>query len=258
MIFLSAVCSDIGILKKTNQDSYCLKIAQTSIGKVLMGIICDGMGGLSKGELASASVIRTFSDWFDNDLSNQLLCFNEKNIVEDWQRIIQEQNIKIAQYGKKNGISLGTTFSAILIIGNQKIIVGHVGDSRAYLISDKIDIITEDQTIIGRELRRGNMTIEQAKTDPRRNVLLQCIGASKAVEPDFICMTPSENTVWLLCSDGFRHLISNEELFDVFRPDNLNNENLMQQKIKDMIELNKNRRETDNITAMLIKLVKKG
>ena len=72
MKYIVAAETDIGITKKVNQDSVCVKNAETKQGKAALVMVCDGMGGLSKGELASAEVIRSFSDWFDYELAYEL------------------------------------------------------------------------------------------------------------------------------------------------------------------------------------------
>lgn len=255
MEVLSAICTDVGIQKTTNQDSLCLKIADTSVGKVVLAVVCDGMGGLSKGEVASASVIHAFSEWFKEELPEQLAKNDIDEIVYRWDRIIKEQNQRIAEYGKRIKIQLGTTLTAMLLVDSTFMLIGHVGDSRVYRIHQQLEILTEDQTVVGREIRRGTLTPEQAKVDPRRNVLLQCIGASKLVEPQFVSGRPVPKDVFLLCSDGFRHMISENEIFQAFSPEALTDEAVMEQKVKEMVELNKQRNEQDNITALLIKIV---
>jgi PPM family protein phosphatase len=254
MDVLSAVWTDVGIRKSTNQDSLCLKIADTSVGKVVLAVVCDGMGGLSKGEVASASVVHAFSDWFEKELPAHLAKGDLDDIQYRWGRLMKEQNQRIAEYGRKTRVQLGTTLTALLLIDSQLMLIGHVGDSRVYRISHQLEILTEDQTVVGREIRRGTLTQEQAKKDPRRNILLQCIGASKLVEPQFVSGKPLPGEVYLLCSDGFRHEITEDEIFQAFTPPSLIDEAVMEQQVKAMIELNKQRQEKDNITAVLIKI----
>ncbi|WP_066315527.1 PP2C family serine/threonine-protein phosphatase [Bacillus sp. FJAT-29814] len=255
MEVLTAVHTDIGNKKATNQDSLCLKVAQTSLGKVVLAVICDGMGGLAKGEVASASVIHAFSNWFDDELPSRLLSESFHELQLDWERIIHEQNQRIAEYGRRVNIQLGTTLTAFLLIDTKFMLIGHVGDTRAYRISNhNLEVMTEDQTVVGREIRRGTLTPEQARRDPRRNVLLQCIGASKVVEPDFISGTPEPEEVFMLCSDGFRNMISENEIHSLFAPQALTDETMMEQKAKELVELNKQRQETDNISVLLVKI----
>lgn len=255
MEVLTATYTDIGIKKATNQDSLCLKVADTSVGKIVLAIICDGMGGLKKGEVASASVVNAFEDWFEKELPIQLANNDFDDIRYRWERIIKEQNHRIAEYGRSIRIQLGTTFTALLLIDTKFMLIGHVGDSSVYRINSKLEVMTEDQTVVGREIRRGNLTPEQAKLDPRRNVLLQCIGASKLVEPQFVFGTPMPGEVFMLCSDGFRHMITEEEIYQAFSPQGLFDEDIMKNKAVELVELNKQRQELDNISVMLVKIL---
>ncbi len=258
MKVLTAAYTDKGIKKPSNQDSLCMKIADTAIGKVVLAIICDGMGGLSKGEVASASVVNAFSAWFEEELPTQLVNMDFDDMEYRWGRIVKEQNQRIAEYGRKHRIQLGTTWTALLVIDSRFFMIGHVGDSRVYRIHRQLEVLTDDQTVVGREVKRGTMTAEQAKKDPRRNVLLQCIGASKVVEPQFLRGRPEPDEVYMLCSDGFRHMITASEIAAAFSPVTLLDEETMEQKAKQLVELNKQRQETDNITVLLLKLCKDG
>ena len=253
MNFIISAQTDIGLTKQTNQDSLSLKVASTPNGKMAFGVLCDGMGGLSKGEVASATVIRAFNDWFLNKLSNICVSsINDSVIREQWTQIVTEQNNIIKRYGARIGIRLGTTVVAMLITQTRYYIL-NVGDSRAYEISDWVRQITADQTFVAREVALGNMTEEQAKVDERRNVLLQCVGASDVVYPDMFFGDVNTNAVYMLCSDGFRHEISQSEIFEKLKPDVLLNENAMNENSRNLIELNKARQERDNISVALIR-----
>lgn len=255
MEFEFALKTDVGIKKENNQDSCCIREAVTDEGTVFMAIICDGMGGLAKGEVASATLIKVFSDWFETELPLILATDSPLAEVEyRWDRIIKEQNQNIAAYGKSLRIQLGSTITAILILENGQYIVGHVGDSRAYRITNtNIEVLTEDQTVVAKEVKQGRLTPEQAELDPRRNVLLQCVGASRIVNPEFYYGDVQSNECYMLCSDGFRHVITKEEILKAFAPENNKTEAEMSEHISELIELNKFRHENDNITALLIK-----
>lgn len=256
MNFIGSAVTDIGNTKQTNQDSACIKIANSDkCGQVAMVVLCDGMGGLDKGELASATVIRAFIDWFENELPIHITKLSWKNLSAEWEKLIKEQNYRISQFGKQIEVSLGTTVTAILVIEN-KFLIAHVGDSRVYEITNSFKQLTEDQTFIAREIKKGTMTPEQAAKDPRRNMLLQCVGASRNVEPQIITGEIKENTVFMFCSDGFRHVLSDDEMFERFNPVNAVNEAIMEQNSKELIEIVKNRNEKDNITVALLKCTK--
>ena len=251
MHFIATADTDIGITKDTNQDSLLIKHGKWDKGEVLMAIVCDGMGGLAKGELASATVIQAFSEWFDTELPYELENLDLNVIGYKWSLLLKDLNIKILEYGQKKGFTLGTTFTGILFVEEEYVIV-HVGDSRAYRLDSKMTQLTTDQTFVAREIKRGTMTAEQAKTDKRRNMLLQCIGASDTLEPEVV-LGNIEKGAYMLCSDGFRHEIDEKEMYESLNPTNLINEKAMHANAKYLIELVKQRNEKDNISVILIK-----
>ena len=103
MDFLAAVHTDVGIKKSTNQDSVFLEIADTKYGQVTLAVLCDGMGGLQKGEVASAMLIRAFSKWFHQDFPQMLYTdFEAAQLRESWVNLIQDMNVKISAYGAEN------------------------------------------------------------------------------------------------------------------------------------------------------------
>lgn len=254
MEYIAAYHTDVGIRKETNQDSLSIKIVDTKDGMVAFAIVCDGMGGLAKGELASKEVILAFGDWFDNTLVNDIEngSFSEEGLVNQWNNIVQNQNRNLGAYGEANHLQLGTTVSAILLYKNQYYIV-HVGDSRVYEITQTVKQLTSDQTFIAREIAAGRMTEEQAKTDPRRSVLLQCVGASPVVEPEFVKGEAKNDAVYMLCSDGFRHVITEEEILEKIGPAVATDEEKMNYGGIFLTELVKNRGERDNITVAMVK-----
>lgn len=254
MNFITTVHTDVGIKKKTNQDSALIMEAVSKFGNVLLAVVCDGMGGLAKGEVASSAVINAFAAWFENELPTLLSTENFHELINDsWEKIVFAMNDKITRFGRTNGISLGTTVVAILFVGNNYYIV-NIGDSRAYCIYDGLYQLTHDQTFVQREMDQGRMTLQEALHSPQRNVLLQCIGASIYIEPAFYSGTVSSNQIFMLCSDGFRHIITEQELYDNLNPSVLYNEETMKNKAVYLTELNKQRREQDNITVLLIRV----
>lgn len=252
MRYKATADTDIGISKSTNQDSVLIKHASTEIGEVLLAVVCDGMGGLEKGELASATVIRAFSKWFDEELPFELESVDMQVIGAKWSLLLKELNVQIMEYSKNHRIDgVGTTFSGILFVDDQYVI-GHVGDTRVYHIGSTLTQLTTDQTFVAREISRGTLTPEQAKTDKRRNMLLQCIGASRVVEPQIIC-GKAEKGAYMICSDGFRHEITESEIYESLNPINLMNKDAMHSNAKYLIEQIKRREEKDNISVVLIK-----
>lgn len=253
MNFIISANTDIGISKSTNQDSLTNMVLKTPLGRMTFTVLCDGMGGLEKGEVASASVINAFRNWAMQELP--LLCnapLEDTVIRSRWERIVAEQNQALKAYGARQGVRLGTTVVAMLLTQNRYYIL-NVGDSRAYELTEQLRQITADQTFVAREIALGHMTQEEANVDSRRNVLLQCVGASDEVYPDMFFGDVRKNAVYMLCSDGFRHEITSDEIFEKLQPSVLFDDYTMQQHTLSLIEQNKQRQERDNISVALVR-----
>lgn len=255
MNFLSAYHTDKGIKKSTNQDALLIKVANTSHGKIGLFTICDGMGGLSKGELASSTVIHEISNWFEAELPKLL---GQDDIYEEIKlsmiKKIKYLNRNISSYGKENNCKLGTTITAMLLINN-KYIITHVGDSRAYKIGNDVIQLTKDQSFVQREVDRGNLTNEEAKVHPKRNLLIECVGVTPTVEVlDYIGDIKTGES-YLLCTDGFYHKISENEMINNLNGKRLLSEDKMKKMSIDLVELVKKRNERDNISLILVKVI---
>lgn len=222
--------------------------------EIILAVLCDGMGGMEKGELASATVIRAFSDWFMDMYSAKNVPWSIEEIRMQWQQLFEDANRKLIEYGADTSIQLGTTATAILLFQEGEYLIGHIGDTRAYRVSDSLEQLTEDHSFVAREIRRGNMTPEEALKDSRRNVLLQCIGVNQYIEPQFVQGTMNKGEALLLCSDGFRHVVSETEMLERLRPEEMPDQYLIKKKLIELVELNKQRQETDNISAIYVKL----
>ena len=253
--------SDIGNKKKVNQDALIVKQARTAnLGRVCFACLCDGMGGLSQGEFASLSVVNRMSQWFQNelpailtnsddeteDLSKESKDDNKtfwRHIEAQWDIICRQMNQGLGQYGEGQGIKLGTTIVAGIIIGKEYLVM-NVGDSRAYILDKKnLSQITHDQSYVQQQIDLGRMTAEQAANSPQKSVLLQCIGASEKVYPEFYRGNLDAGDRFLFCSDGLWRLLDSDEIIKLsFEKDG----------IKKMTEIVKSRGETDNISGIVI------
>lgn len=251
--FIVSATTDIGLTKNTNQDSYCAKVYNTTQGKIVMAVLCDGMGGLSKGEMASATLIHAFSKWADDRLLFHCDSgFQNVRIGNEWTDIVIEYNEKIKNYGKMYGVSMGTTIVAMLLTETRYYIL-NVGDSRAYELTNEAIVLTKDQTVVSKEIELGRMTEEEAEKDARRSVLLQCVGASDTVVPDMFFGETKLNVTYMLCSDGFRHEITIEEIYQYLNPAVMLNEDGMKQNMESLVEINKQRQERDNISVVTVR-----
>lgn len=258
MDFMIAAYSDVGIKKSTNQDSVLIKVAETNCGKVMLAVVCDGMGGLAKGELASATLIRAFDKWFQEDLPKMLeRGINSRELKSCWEIIVIETNYALSEFGKAHDTRLGTTVVALLVVKDTYYIL-NVGDSRAYMLTDSVKLLTKDHTYVQREMDAGRMTYEESLRDSKRSVLLQCVGASDYIEVEFLEDKVEPEMVFMLCSDGFRHIITEDEIYEQMSPQIMLTEQAMLNAEKNLVELNKARREQDNISVAMVKVMKEG
>jgi serine/threonine protein phosphatase PrpC len=253
MQFFYSCYTDVGTRKKVNQDACVVKAFKKQGKTYLLAVICDGVGGLQSGEVASANAVREFSEWFDYELP--LLVEDEEPLDEvlfqRWNVLINKINENLLDYGNRRKERVGTTLSGILFVGC-KYYIAHVGDSRIYIMDPCLKQLTEDQTLVAKEVREGRLTEEQAKTDPRKNVILQCVGSMKRVVPDFQKGSFVGDATFLLCTDGFRHKISDEEIISSLGsvpPEEMKNH------LYHLTETVKDRGEKDNITSILIKAI---
>lgn len=255
MNYFVAYNTDVGIRKNTNQDAIAIKMLDTPGGRAVFSVVCDGMGGLSAGELASKEVILSYCNWFDTSFSEMASSgtFDINTVLTEWRSLAVAENSRLGIYGAKNNAGLGTTLSAMLLYQNQYLII-HVGDSRIYEITESgVRQMTEDQSVVAREIAAGRLTPEEALRDPRRSILLQCIGASATVEPVFYQGTVMPEVSYLLCSDGFCHEITREEIYNQCAPRVCKDSVVMRQNCIYLTDLAKQRKEQDNISVILIK-----
>lgn len=248
--------TDIGIKRQSNQDSLLIKGMQAGTSEIVLAVLCDGMGGMEKGELASATVVRAFAHWFQEVYAPGCTNWSVPEIIEQWSTLFEDCNRRLQDYGKSVSTQLGTTATAMLLHSSGQYIIGHVGDTRIYRISSEgMHMLTEDHTLMAREIQRGNLTEEQAKVDPRRNVLLQCVGVNDYLEPQFAEGVIEAGAAVLLCSDGFRHKVSESEMLQALAPGQIHSDADIKKQLIDLVELNKQRGETDNITVICLKRV---
>lgn len=258
MEIIAGYYTDKGQTKKINQDSLGIRIVDSPQGKIAFAIICDGMGGLQQGELASKEMVIALNNWFATEFAQMIEQdeFSARNLVNQWEALIIAANKRISEYAEEHRMMMGTTVSALLIY-KEKYYVCHVGDSRIYEIGKDIWQVTEDHTLVALEVKLGKLTPEQAKKDTRRNILLQCVGASEKVEPQFACGAIEEDTTFLLSSDGLVHEISEEELYQTFKPQKIKHQQKADEKCEAVTRLVMERGERDNISVIAL-VVKKS
>ena len=256
--YLLASCSDIGISRKVNQDACCARIFRTQLHTVVLAAVCDGVGGMEEGEYASKSTIQALNNWFDYRLDKLVLEEGKDDLIsilsEEIKDVIERQHQTILAYSREKAIKTGTTLTAMLFVDYNYFIV-QIGDSRAYCVKDGLIQLTEDQSLVAMEIKEGRLTEEQARIDKRRNIILQCIGASKDLIPVYQRGTILSGASYFLCSDGFVHQFSRDELEVAMHPDEQDDINSMHSRLLKNIEAVKARGEKDNITVVWIRIM---
>lgn len=237
MRYLFACFTDKGKRKGVNQDSLLVSQAMLQGQAAVLAAICDGMGGLDKGELASGEVIGEIAGWFRERFPSVARQEEfEDELYESWERLFQDLHRKIKGYGERQGIRIGTTATAMLF-WQERFFVAHVGDCRIYEIKERIRQLTKDQVQGG------------------SHILLQGIGVSKTVRPVYHSGEVKKDAVYLLCTDGFRHKVSAEELGREFASEKLSDETAMRRKAEYVARTVMERGEKDNLSALLLRTI---
>lgn len=250
--YTTAAVSDAGIVKEVNQDCVLIEEAMTPGGTVLLVAVCDGMGGLRGGEDASAIMTGVLSQWFEETLPSILY---DKNFLLDQDAFKAELSVavRIADNKIKRTVmgESGTTVTAALFLNN-KYYIANVGDSRAYILRNNFTQLTTDQTLVQQLIDQGLISHEEAERHPQKNVLLQCVGASDTISPEFLFGDVEKGDIFVVCSDGFRHVITVNEFEAALRTGDEVTEGNLQKKLVKLVNTVKTRGERDNISAVVI------
>lgn len=254
MKYLYSCQTDIGATRSVNQDALVIKCREYSGRRILMAAVCDGVGGLKQGEVTSRRTAELLSQWFDYELPQLMARGDIQGALRfRIQSFITDMNQRIYYEDRSRGISSGTTLS-LLLIWEQQYLICQVGDSRIYCIDQETRQLTRDQSLIQREIENGRLTKSQAASDPRRNVILQCIGAREELQPDFYEGYISRESVFILCTDGFWHYMADGEWIENFSPAAVKHEQQLYQSLTRLIRCMIGRGEMDNITAVAVKV----
>ena len=233
--------TDIGQVRLTNEDQAAA--LTNASGNVLL-VVCDGMGGTNKGDLASSLAINTIVSSFRNRKG-----FANSYFARLWVgRVIREANKSIYEQSQSNPAyhGMGTTVTLLLIIKDIAI-MGHVGDSRCYFLRSHHDLVqmSEDQTYVAYLLRTGQITPEQALTHPKRHVLMNALGIYPSASID-IKAFPYLNEEVLLCSDGLYNNVPLEDIRAIVKGNDA-----IEQKVNELIAIGNKNGGSDNIAVVL-------
>lgn len=207
--------TDIGLRRNSNQDSYA---SGELFGSVAWAVVCDGMGGVAGGSLASRIGVDIISERIKSSYREGMSLNSIRNMLDS---AITAANIKIHETGKTDvGFEgMGTTVVAVIVADNV-IYVAHLGDSRAYVLSDdKLIQITKDHSYVQELVDSGVITKEEAASDPRKNIITRALGVDNDVHIDFAAEDLKDNAIVILCTDGLTNFVSDETIIE-FAKDN--------------------------------------
>lgn len=249
--FSVGTLSDIGYVRKTNQDRILIKIGEEELGEFGLFVVADGMGGLKAGEIASEIVVKEFKYWWDSELTliiKEMKKIDLDTICLELNKLIFYINKKIIEFGKTIDDRAGTTLSMLLIYRN-RYIIKHVGDSRIYKINNDITMLTKDDSWVAEQVRLGIMSVQEAENHPRKNVLIRCVGIKKGLEIFENKGEVFKDDIFLLCSDGFYNLLTKNEILMAIRQYKGKN---MQKVLENLMDIVRSRGASDNASAILI------
>ena len=235
--------TDPGCVRKQNQDAF--RIEQLDRGTLLC-VVCDGMGGAKSGNVASPLASEVFVEeirrnWVTGMASDRIDLML-KNAVKLANFTVFDQSAQFEEFA-----GMGTTLVAALVRENRATLV-NVGDSRIYGIDrDGIRLLTKDHSFVQMMVDRGDLTPEEAKTYPGKNLITRAIGTEPMVMCDIYHREVSKGDYLLLCSDGLSNVMDDQEiLFEVAHGVN------KQYCCQRLLAIAKNRGAPDNVTSVLV------
>ncbi|MDD4345648.1 MAG: Stp1/IreP family PP2C-type Ser/Thr phosphatase [Desulfitobacteriaceae bacterium] len=200
--------SETGQVRKNNEDALLVLSGDGLFA------VADGMGGHQAGEIASNTAVSEIKKQAVKlrEITNDRLEYWLKEVIGQANKVIYESAVCSPE-----NQGMGTTLTMLVLRQNQGF-VAHIGDSRAYLWRNgELLRLTDDHSLAEELVRRGQITVEEAEKHPQRHVLMRALGASRKIEIDYRTCDLQSGDVFLLCTDGFSNLLSDEELAEKFK-----------------------------------------
>ena len=254
--------SDIGRIRKTNQDSFLTK---RLANEAVLGVVCDGMGGVNGGNIASGIAVETFAAKVEDFIRRKAAAgISETQISEgDYTALLARAVVDAnhAVYSKASASAdlrgMGTTLVAALVVKNNLYIV-NIGDSRLYVTTDSsITQITKDHSLVQYLLDSGKLTPAEAQNYPKKNIITRAVGIEMDIEADIfsVNLAGTRKGYILLCSDGLTNFVKLEEISSIVTAPAASDADiptLLEQKAANLINRANEAGGSDNITAVLI------
>ena len=228
--------SEKGCIRKNNEDSFLVLPTHG------LYAVADGMGGHRAGEIASSIALQ--------ELEKSVICLGdvegqalERGLVEAFvqaNRVVYQSSTT-----EPEKAGMGTTLT-VLLVRSEMVVIAHVGDSRAYLWRDGVlTPLTIDHSLVGELVRLGQISLEEAEKHPQRHVLMRAVGANAEIELDCRSISSQIGDTFLLCTDGFSNMISDQELAEEFLTPSS-----WEDKFEKLRQLTLERGAPDNFTAV--------
>jgi PPM family protein phosphatase len=227
--------TDTGRQRQANEDSY--------FARPPLFAVADGMGGAQAGEVASRIAARAFERKRDVSVKEPA----EGQLEE----IAQQANREIHKLAQEDSsrAGMGTTLTAALL-RDDEVALGHVGDSRAYLLRDgRLKRLTKDHSLVEELRRQGRLTEEQAEEHPQRSIITRALGPEPSVNVDTMTFPARDGDVFLLCSDGLTTMVSDEQIQEI-----LVSSRSLRAAVNKLVDAANRGGGRDNITAVAFRL----
>ncbi|MDO4489933.1 MAG: Stp1/IreP family PP2C-type Ser/Thr phosphatase [Lachnospiraceae bacterium] len=201
--------TDVGQVRQMNQDF--LFTSEEPVGNLPnLFVVADGMGGHNAGDFASRYGVSVLVENVKKDKN-----FNPVKIIRAG---IEAANREVIEQARRDAsmAGMGTTMVVATIVGGYAYIA-NVGDSRLYLITDQITQITQDHSLVAEMVRLGELTPEEARRHPDKNIITRAIGTGEDVRIDFFDMKLEDGAMLLMCSDGLTNMVDDESIYDILK-----------------------------------------
>ncbi len=235
--------TDVGRTRAANEDAY--KFGKFDDG-ICWAVVCDGMGGVHGGKIASSTAIDVVSQKINK-------CYNASMDINSIENLllssITTANCIVYDRGAadKSLEGMGTTIVAA-IFKNGEVCIAHVGDSRAYIISEgEIRLITKDHSLVQEMLDLGQITETEFEHHPRKNIITRAMGVDEKIDIEFDTVEFNKGDALILCSDGLSGLLKKEKILEMYDQYDFN---ILADKY---IEAANDNGGVDNITVVVMK-----
>ena len=208
--------TDIGRVREQNQDYFYIS-EETEEPKIY--ILADGMGGYKGGEIASRLATESAQKYIQNNFER--ITKEKEEILKLVKSAVEYANMVVYEKSKEvpELEGMGTTLEVCLIYNN-KAYIGHVGDSRIYRIrKDVIRKLTKDHSYVQKLVEDKKITREEAKTHPKKNMLIKALGCTPYVEPDIRARNFEKGDVFIMCSDGLTNMVEENRIYTLITQD---------------------------------------